>query len=111
MAVRLSKMKGKVKEASLQWDDETVAFAYKPNEFTLELAERISSEAEAENLGMVAELLGPIVEWWDVLDEDDQRIPATAENMKTFPLQFLVRLMGAITEAQEPGGSKDSAAG
>ena len=45
MGVRLSHMKAKIKESSLTWDGETVAFAYRPNEFTMELADSIAAEA------------------------------------------------------------------
>ena len=37
-----------------------------------------------------------------MLDDDDQRIPPTAENMRRFPLNFLVKIMGAITEDADP---------
>lgn len=102
MAVRLSAMKAKVTETALNWDGEEVAFAYKPNEFTMEMADDIAAKAEAEDLGGVAAMLAPIVVWWDVLDDDDQRIPPTAENMRRFPLNFLTKIMGAITEDADP---------
>lgn len=102
MGVRLSAMKAKITEASLKWDDEDVAFAYKPNEFTMELADDISAAAEAEDMSTVSAMLAPIIEWWDVLDDEDERIPPTAENMRRFPLNFLLKIMGAITEDQNP---------
>lgn len=97
MAVRLSDMKARITETHLTWDGERVDFAYKPNEFTMELADQIAA-AEDENI--VSQLLSPIVEWWDVLDDNDQRIPPTAETMRQFPLNFLLKIMGAITEDQ-----------
>lgn len=102
MAVRLSAMKAKITETSLTWDAEEVAFAYKPNEFTMELADEISAAAEAENMSAVSAMLSPIIEWWDVLDDKDKRIAPTAENMRKFPLNFLLKIMGAITEDQNP---------
>ena len=102
MAVRLSAMKARVQETHLVWDDERVDFAYKPNEFTLELADSMSEAAEAENLVMVSAMLAPILVWWDVLDDQDQRIEPTAEAMRAFPLNFLMRIMEAITEDQNP---------
>ena len=51
-------------------------------------------------------MLAPIVEWWDVLDDDDQRIPPTAENMRAFPLNFLLAIMRAITEDSKPEGQQ-----
>lgn len=102
MGVRLSAMKAKITESSLDWDGEVVAFAYRPNEFTMEMADDIQEAAEKEDLSAVSAMLAPIVEWWDVLDDDDQRIPATAENMRRFPLNFLLKIMGAITADQDP---------
>lgn len=102
MGVRLSAMKAKITETHLMWDDERVDFAYKPNEFTMELADEIAAKAEAEDLSSVAAMLAPIVVWWDVLDDEDERIPADADNMRRFPLNFLVRIMTAITEDADP---------
>ena len=106
MGVRLSAMKAKVTETHLVWDDERVDFAYKPNEFTMELADEIAVAAEREDLSSVSAMLSPIIVWWDVLDDDDKRIEPTAENMRRFPLNFLLRIMNAITEDQNPE-SKD----
>lgn len=106
MGVRLSAMKAKVQETHLEWDGETVDFAYKPNEFTMELADDISAAAEKEDLGMVSAMLSPIIVWWDVLDDEDNRIPPTPENMRRFPLNFLLRIMNTITEDQNPQGQE-----
>lgn len=106
MGVRLSHMKAKIKESSLTWDGEVVDFAYRPNEFTMELADQIAAEAEAENLTSVSAMLAPIVEWWDVLDDQDQRIAPSAENMRAFPLNFLLAIMRAITEDSKPEGQQ-----
>lgn len=102
MAVRLSTMKARIQEASLTWDGETVDFAFKPNEFTMELADQIAQAGEAEDMNSVTALLAPMVEWWDVLDDEDERIPPTVENMRRFPLNFLLSLMDAMTKAQVP---------
>ena len=102
MGVRLSAMKAKVQESHLDWDGERVDFAYKPNEFTMELADEIQVAAEKENLSLVSAMLAPIIVWWDVLDDNDERIEPVAENMKRFPLNFLLRIMEAITKDQDP---------
>lgn len=106
MGVRLSAMKAKVQETSLDWDGESVDFAYKPNEFTMELADEIAQAAEKEDLGMVSAMLSPIIVWWDVLDDEDQRIDPSPENMRRFPLNFLLRIMDTITKDQNPQGSE-----
>lgn len=108
MAVRLSDMKAKVTEATAEWDGEMIDFAYKPNEFTMELADEIAANAEKEDLSTVSGMLAPIVVWWDVLDDEDGRIPPTAENMRQFPLSFLMAIMKAIntSQAADSGESK-----
>lgn len=110
MAVRLSDMRAKVTETFLTWDGERVDFAYKPNEFTMDLADDIEKAAEREDVNVVSMLLSPIVVWWDVLDDNDERIPASPENMGKFPMNFLLKIMKAITEDQDPE-AKGSAGG
>lgn len=102
MGVRLSAMKAKITETDLDWDGEKVAFAYKPNEFTMEMADDIAAAAEKEDLSSVSAMLSPILVWWDVLDDEDERIEPSAENMRRFPLNFLMRIMARITEDQDP---------
>jgi hypothetical protein len=102
MAVRLTDMKAKTRETELVWDGETVAFCYKPNEFTMDLADEIDAAAKSEETNVVATLLGPVLVWWDVLDDKDKRIPPTAEKMGQFPLNFLLKIMRTITEDQDP---------
>lgn len=102
MGVRLSEMKAKVKESQITWDDQTVDFAYKPNEFTMELADQIDAAAKSESTDIVSLLLAPIIVWWDVLDDKDKRIPVTPDTMGQFPLNFLLALMRQITADQDP---------
>lgn len=106
MGVRLSAMKAAVRETSMEYDDETIAFAYRPNEFTLNLADTVDAAASSGDLNAVAAILEPVIVWWDVLDENDERLPATAEVMRQFPLRFLVKVMGAVTEDQTPQGQQ-----
>lgn len=102
MAVRLSDMRAKVTETFLMWDDNRVDFAYKPNEFTMDLADQIEKAANDEDQNVVSMLLAPILVWWDVLDDEDRRIPPSPENLGKFPLNFLLQIMRSITEDQDP---------
>lgn len=102
MAVRLSEMRAKVRETHLDWDGNRVDFAYKPNEFTMELADQIEKAANDEDANVVSLLLSPIIVWWDVLDDDDQRLAPSPENMQRFPLNFLLAVMKAVTDDQDP---------
>ena len=113
--VRLSTITNKVTEAEVTFAGETIAFGFRPGRFTPELADKFAAvsmkpdDATAAGDAEVAEvvrMLEPLLAWVDVTDEDDTRIPPTAENMHRWPLLFLTELMGKITEGQEPGGSK-----
>lgn len=45
------------------------------------------------------ERFADIVIDWNVLDEDDNPVPATAEGMRTLDEEFLVAVMGAFNQA------------
>lgn len=107
MGVKLSDMKAREKAAQVTWDDEIVDFGYYPNAFSLDVAEAVGEAAAKNDLSVVAAMLDPIIAWWDVLDDDGQRIPATAENMGQFPLSFLMAIMEQIGADQRPPESKD----
>lgn len=102
MGVRLSDLTSRIKEASLEYDGEQVAFAYRPHAFTMEVSDQVAEATAKDDLGTVSALLEPIVDWWDVLDDQDQRIPPTADNMRRFPLSFLLKIMDAITADSSP---------
>lgn len=102
MGVRLNDMLGTVKETTVEYDDEKIALAYRPNAFTMEVNDKVNEAAERNDLSVVAATLEPVVEWWDVLDDEDQRIPATAENMRRFPLPFLMAVMDAVGQDARP---------
>jgi hypothetical protein len=102
VGIRLSELKARVKTAQVEFDDEVIDFGYHPNAFTMEVAEEVEKAANANDLSTVAAMLEPIVEWWDVLDDKDKRIPPTAENMRAFPLNFLMKIMDKVGEDQRP---------
>ena len=107
MGVKLSDMKAREKATQVAWDDEIVDFGYFPNAFSLNVAEEIAEAAARNDLSVVATMLDPIIAWWDVLDDEGQRIPATAETMGEFPLSFLMAIMEQVGADQRPPDSKD----
>lgn len=102
MGVRLSNLKASTRETFVEYDGERVDFCYKPNEFTMELADTIQVAAEKESLEVVSSLLAPLIVWWDVLDDQDNRIPPSVENMRQFPMGFLNKIMDAINDDVTP---------
>lgn len=104
MGVRLSEMLEKTRETFITWDEERVDFAYKPHAFTLELSDQIDAAAEAGDQDVVSMLLSPLVVWWDVLDDEGGRIPPDDENMKKFPMTFLLAIMGKVNQETVPEG-------
>jgi hypothetical protein len=99
MGVRLSELKAKTRTVVVEYDDNKIEMAYRPHVYTMDLADAVDA---AEDSQVVATLLSPIVEWWDVLDDHDQRIPPTVENMRQFPLPLLNAVMDAVNADARP---------
>lgn len=106
MAMRLSEARAKTKIVTVSWDDETVDVCYAPNRFTPEVMEAVVETEQAQNLSIMGALLEPLLDWWDVLDDKDNRIPTTAENIAKMPLPFLMRVLSVVQEDQNPPASR-----
>lgn len=102
MGVRLTNMLGVVRETTLKYDGEAVPFAYRPNVVTLALLDDIETKAEDDDLDGIARMLEPVLVWWDVLDENDQRIQPTYDAMRGFPIRFLTSIVDRIQEDSNP---------
>ena len=102
MAMTLSKIKDKVNTATILWDEETVDVGYHPAAFTIEIAEIVATAAAENDLGVISALLEPILGWWDVLDDDGQRLPTDAATIRLMPLGFLMEVMGTVQESMRP---------
>lgn len=111
MAVALSNMKARSKVIDVAWDGETVAVSYFPHRVTPELLEKVTEAAERDNLDILGVMLEPVLDWWDILEEEGgPRLNTDAETIKTIPMSFLNALQSAIQDAQRPPDSGDSAA-
>lgn len=123
MGMRLSDMLNNTAETTVKFDGSEVAFCYRPNAVTLELSDKIDAEAkaadEAEKAGeqtehdwITAQLL-PLVEWWDVLEEDGSRMAPTLANMRRMPVKFLTAVLTRIMDHQavESGEGESSDGG
>jgi len=111
MAVALSNMKARTKLISVNWDGESVDVSYYPHRVTPELLEKVTSAADQDNLDVLGVMLEPVLEWWDILEEEGgPRLPTDAATIKTIPMSFLGKLQEAIQEAQRPPESASSGA-
>lgn len=111
MAVTLSTMKARTKLLTVEWDGETVDVSYFPNVVTPELLERVTTAAESDNLDVLGVMLEPVLDWWDILEEEGgPRLSTDADTIKRIPMSFLNRLQEAIQEAQRPPESSSSGA-
>lgn len=108
MSMKLSEVKAKVKEARVEWDGEVVDFGYHPGATTPELLEKITSavSGEGEDVKVIAMLLEPILAWWDVLGDDDQRLPTDAATINLIPVPFLVKIVQQVQGDLRPPESK-----
>lgn len=123
MGIRLTDMLSRSTTTDVKFDGELVTVSYYPNAVTLELSDRLDKEARAADLALeagedtefdsITGQLIPVLEWWDVLDDQGERVPPTRANMRKFPLTFLTAVMDAIVADQEvsAGESKGSDGG
>lgn len=103
MAVALSNMKKRTKLITVEWDGEEVDVSYFPNVVTPELLEKVDAAADQDNLDVLGVMLEPVLDWWDILEEEGgPRLPTDAATIRTIPMSFLNRLQEKIQEAQRP---------
>jgi hypothetical protein len=104
--MRFSDMKAAVKTAQVEWLGEAVDFAYHPAEFTANRAAEVSDLADAGNVRAVAGLVSPLLEWWDVLDDEGERMPTDTETVGNMPLAFVMAIVGAMGKDMRPPESR-----
>lgn len=105
MALSLKKMQETVKTAQVTWEEDVVDFGYHPAAFTTDLMQKVTDEADDNNVSGVAAMLEPIMDWWDVLDEEGQRIPTDLATLRQMPLPFLMKITDAIGTSMRPPAS------
>ena len=109
--MRLSDMLSNTVELPVKFDGEEVLVSYRPNAITLEVSDQIDAEGkaaeEAEEAGeptdfsWITAQLVPVIEWWDVLEDDGSRMEPSRENMRRVPVKFLRVVLESITDAQK----------
>jgi hypothetical protein len=68
--------------------------------------EAVTEAETANDLSILGVLLEPVLAWWDVLDDQDQRIPPTAENIKRMPMAFVMKVIAKVQEDSDPPASR-----
>lgn len=106
MAVTLKALKGSDRTVPVTYNGETFDVAYRPGEFTGDLLANLSdvdeSRADAAVKVMVSILL-PVLSWWDVEDEQGQRLPITQQTLQAMPLAVLGAILQAVKVDNTPG--------
>jgi hypothetical protein len=110
MAVKITDMMGRTKTIQVEWDGETVDVSYFHNVVTPEHLENVAQAADKEDLSVLGVMLEPVLDWWDILQDDGTRLPTDADTIRRVPMSFLNALNKAIEEAQNPpeGSSSDA---
>lgn len=120
MALKRSTMADKVRVISVAWEDETLDVGIRPGRYTPALVDRMSAAVraaeEAEKAGDadaasaavadVADATAEVIAWWDVLDDDGERLPVTREVLDSLPLLFVQHVMSEAGAAIRPPARK-----
>lgn len=112
MGMSLSKVREKTATCTVLWEGETVDVGYRPAAVTPALLNSVQEAAKEANIDVIALMMEPMLAWWDVLDDDGQRLPTTADVINQMPLSFTMAVLTATQEAMSPSDAegKDSAA-
>lgn len=102
MAVKIKEMMGRTKTVTVEWDGESVDVSYFHNVVTPALMEEVVKAAEKEDLSVLGVSLEPVLDWWDVLQEDGSRLGTSADIIRQVPMSFLNAVQRAIQEDQNP---------
>lgn len=102
MSISFTQMKAKTKDAQIDWEGEKVDFAYHPAAFSVEVAQHVQERAQEGDLGGVAVVMVNLLDWWDVLDDEGNRLAVTEELVRQMPLGFLMSMLNAVGADMAP---------
>jgi hypothetical protein len=114
--MRLSKLKEITRPLSFDFLGETINVTYRPAAYTPALEEEsqrmLQETTDGASLSrMLATLLEPIMESWDVLDDQDQPIPCTLEGLREVPFQLQSAVIQAVAADTNPQAPKSKRSG
>ena len=96
-----SKRKQQTKVITVDFEGEPVQVAYRPAAMTPRFVNLIQSvQTDIES---IADIIQRVIVWWDVLDEEGNRLAPTPENTLEFDLTFLSAVVNAVVEDMSPG--------
>lgn len=105
MAVKLGDLSAKTRTVTVSYEGETVAVDYLPGRVTMAVQARMDA-AQSMSAGTanqeLTSVLTEILAGWDILDEDGERLPVTADLVRQLPVTFLAALTMAIFEDLRP---------
>lgn len=107
MGMKLSEVKARVRTTIVVWEDEKVDVGYRPAAITPEVLEQVNDAAQSGDLSVMGTMLEPVLDWWDVLDDEGERIPPTASFIRTMPIAFLMAVLEQVQEAMRPPEKRD----
>lgn len=102
-------MAEKVRTVTVEWEDETVDVGIYPGRYTPNLLQDVAEtvaksgtqDMEAQ-LAAVGGMVEPILAWWDVLDDEGERLPTDAATIATLPITFVQAVLVKASEAIRP---------
>lgn len=111
MAMKLSEVKAKTKITTVEFMDESVDVSYHPAAMTPAILEEVmalakGAETDAEDMALVGSMLEPVLDWWDVLNDDGSRVPTTKEAIREVPLAFLIKVLDDVQADMRPPAQK-----
>lgn len=118
MALSFTQMKNRVETVEVSWQGETFDVGYFPAAMTPNSIKAIQEQARAAkaekaedptasgSLNSLAEMIEPLVAWWDILDDEGNRLPATADTIGDLPLALTMAVFKTVQEAITPPASR-----
>lgn len=113
MGLKRSAMADKVRTITVVWEDETVDIGIYPGRYTPALIQEVTARAEAagaegeqDQVDAIAAMVEPLLAWWDVLDEEDERLPTDAATIATLPITFTLLVVSEAGAAIRPPASR-----
>jgi hypothetical protein len=110
--MKLSEVQSVEKVVHVQFMDHDVEVSYRPARMTPQVLENVMEAAAATGedergaMAVIGSMLEPVLAWWDVLDDNDQRMPTNADTIKGMPLAFLMAVLTKVQEDQRPPDSR-----
>lgn len=107
--MKVSKLKGRVRESYVEvppdeegGEVERVHFRFRPGALDLAAVEQLDAARETQDNRAIRALIEPIIEWWDVTDEDGRNLEPKGSDLGLIPLDFLGLIIDKVMEEVVP---------